>query len=106
MSVSITCYGGVGCIGGNKILIADSALDSQVFLDFGIPFSLCSKFFAEFMGERPAAGLRDPLKLQLLPPLMGAYRSDLVSALSRGDRNLLLGDPLGWVVAAADQAVV
>jgi len=93
MTVSATCYGGVDCIGGNKILITDSELDSQVFLDFGIPFSLCSKFFAEFMGERPAAGLRDPLRLQLLPPLLGAYRSDLVSAVSPEDRGLLQDAP-------------
>jgi len=68
MSVLITCYGGVGCIGGNKILIADSGEKSQIFLDFGIPFSLCSKFFAEFMGEHPAAGPEGPPRVQLLPP--------------------------------------
>jgi len=93
MSVSLTCYGGVGCIGGNKILVEDKEQHTAVFFDFGIPFSLCSQFFAEFMGERPAAGLRDALRLQLLPPLVGAYRSDLVSALSPEDRNLLQDAP-------------
>jgi len=68
MSVLITCYGGVGCIGGNKILIAESGVKSQVFLDFGIPFPLCSKFFAEFMGEHPTAGPEGPPRVQLLPP--------------------------------------
>jgi len=89
MTVSIICYGGVGCIGGNKILVEDGEKNTTVLLDFGIPFSLCSQFFAEFMGERSAAGLRDPLRLNLLPPLMGAYRSDLVSCLSPQDRGLL-----------------
>jgi ribonuclease J len=93
MAVSITCYGGVGCIGGNKILLEDRERKTRVFLDFGIPFSLCSQFFAEFMGERPAAGLRDPLRLKLLPPLVGAYRSDLVSSLSPEDRGLLQDNP-------------
>jgi len=93
MSVSITCYGGVGSIGGNKILVEDMGQDAQVLLDFGIPFSLCSQFFAEFMGERSPAGLRDPLRLQLLPPLVGAYRSDLVLALSPQDRGLLQDAP-------------
>ena len=93
MSVSITCYGGVGCIGGNKILVEDREQNTGVFFDFGIPFSLCSQFFAEFMGERPAAGLRDPLRLELLPPLVGAYRTDLVSCLSREDRRLLQDAP-------------
>jgi len=93
MTVSVTCYGGVGCIGGNKILVEDREQNTGVFFDFGIPFSLCSQFFAEFMGERPAAGLRDPLRLELLPPLVGAYRTDLVSCLSREDRRLLQDDP-------------
>jgi len=93
MTVSITCYGGVGCIGGNKILLEDRERNTSVLLDFGIPFSLCSQFFGEFMGERAPAGLKDPLRLQLLPPLVGAYRSDLVSSLSPRDRRLLQEAP-------------
>jgi len=93
MTVLVTCYGGVGCIGGNKMLVEDIERDTSVFLDFGIPFSLCSRFFAEFMGERAPAGLRDPLRLQLLPPLVGAYRTDLVSALSPQDWRLLQDAP-------------
>lgn len=38
MAVTITCYGGVGEIGGNKILITDK--DTKVFLDFGLIFSV------------------------------------------------------------------
>lgn len=45
------------------------------------------------MGERAPAGLRDPIRLQLLPPLVGAYRTDLVSALSPQDRRLLQDAP-------------
>lgn len=66
MAVSVTCCGGVSCIGGNKILVEDRERNTSVFFDFGIPFSLCSEFFAEFMGERPAADLRNPLGLRLL----------------------------------------
>ena len=44
---SLTFYGGVKEIGGNKILLEDG--DSRVFLDFGLGFSRRSMFFEEFL---------------------------------------------------------
>ncbi len=75
MSVAITCYGGVGEIGGNKILLEDG--DTRLLLDFGIAFGRQEQFFNELLRPRPARGLLDPLALGLLPPLEGLYREDL-----------------------------
>jgi ribonuclease J len=44
---SLTFYGGVHEIGGNKILIEDQS--TKVFLDFGMSFSLVNQYFDEFM---------------------------------------------------------
>ncbi len=79
--VALTVYGGAagdsasGEIGGNKILVE---LDDRVyFLDFGTRFSVTGKFFEEFLKPRSATGLRDYLRMGLLPPLEGIYRDDL-----------------------------
>lgn len=40
---SVTLYGRVGEIGGNKILIADK--DTRIFLDFGIRYGERAKFY-------------------------------------------------------------
>jgi ribonuclease J len=47
---SLTFYGGVNEIGGNKILLEDQ--DTRVFLDFGMSFSLANEYFDEFMQPR------------------------------------------------------
>jgi ribonuclease J len=52
---SLTFYGGVNEIGGNKILLADQ--DSQVFLDFGMRFSLANQYFDEFVQPRKCNGI-------------------------------------------------
>ncbi len=72
----ITLYGGAGEIGGNRILLEwDGA---GWLLDFGIRFGATGKYFAEFVKPRTAAlGLRDYLRMELLPPLEGLYRDDL-----------------------------
>jgi len=75
MSVTITCYGGVGEIGGNKILLEDG--ETRLLLDFGIAFGRQEQFFNELLRPRSARGLLDPLALGLLPPLEGLYREDL-----------------------------
>lgn len=41
---TLTFYGGVGEIGGNKILLTDD--ESRVFLDFGMNFEKLSKTVA------------------------------------------------------------
>lgn len=73
--LSITCYGGVREIGGNKVLLEDQ--DTRVFFDFGFPFKKRARFFEEFLSPRPGAGLLDLLETGLLPPLQGALRQDL-----------------------------
>jgi len=42
---SITCFGGVNEIGGNKILVEDKK--TRIFLDFGQSFSLLDNYFVE-----------------------------------------------------------
>ncbi|MFQ6046608.1 MAG: MBL fold metallo-hydrolase, partial [Gemmatimonadales bacterium] len=79
--LTLTVYGGVagdeltGEIGGNKILLEWS--DKAYLLDFGQRFSVSAKFFEEFLKPRTAVGLRDYLRMGLLPPLEGLYREDL-----------------------------
>lgn len=72
---SLTFYGGVNEIGGNKILLEDG--DTCLFLDFGTPFAQRSRFFEEFLKPRVSAGLLDLLAMGLLPPLLNIYRDDL-----------------------------
>jgi len=71
----LTFYGGVGEIGGNKILLEDEEL--KLFLDFGTPYGRRGDFFEEFLNPRPGAGLLDLLEMDLLPPLKGIYREDM-----------------------------
>jgi len=72
---TITCYGAVGAIGGNKILLEDG--DARLFFDFGLDFGLAGHFFNEYLRPRPSRGLLDLLALGILPPLEGLYRDDL-----------------------------
>ena len=44
---SLTFYGGVNEIGGNKILLEDK--DTKVFLDFGKSFSRRARYFEEYL---------------------------------------------------------
>ncbi len=73
--MSITCYGGVGEVGGNKVLLEDG--DTRFFFDFGFPFKKRARYFEEFLNPRPGAGLLDLLETGLLPPLKGVLREDL-----------------------------
>ncbi|MBI2872131.1 MAG: exonuclease [Chloroflexi bacterium] len=73
--VTITCYGGVGQIGGNQFLLEDG--ETRLFFDFGTPYAQWNRYYEEYMKPRPAAGLLDPLVMGLVPPLEGVYRQDL-----------------------------
>lgn len=81
--LQITVYGGAagpdeqtGEIGGNKILVETG--EKTWFLDFGMGFGRIGKFFDEFLQPRYAAlGLRDYLRMGLIPPIEGIYRPDL-----------------------------
>ena len=75
MAVTITCYGGVGEIGGNKILITDK--DTKVFLDFGAGFSEGTGYFAG--RNRPPRGVNgagDYFEFGLLPEIHGLYSEE------------------------------
>jgi len=78
---SLTFYGGVGEIGGNKILLEDK--DTKVFLDFGKSFSRRAKYFEEFLNPRTANGIVDFLSMGLVPDISGVYRDDLMVMAGR-----------------------
>jgi len=73
--VKLTFYGGVGEIGGNKILLEDDK--GKLFLDFGYPYKKYRDFYEEYLKPRAGAGLLDLLVMGLLPHLEGIYRTDL-----------------------------
>jgi ribonuclease J len=73
--IKLTFYGGVGEIGGNKVLLEDD--EGKLFLDFGYPYKKYRDFYEEYLKPRPGAGLLDLLVMGLLPHLEGIYRTDL-----------------------------
>jgi len=73
---SLTFYGGVNEIGGNKILLEDK--DTRVFLDFGKSFSRRAKYFEEYLNPRTSNGIVDFLTMGLVPDISGVYRDDLM----------------------------
>jgi ribonuclease J len=81
--LQITVYGGAagdqstGEIGGNKILVETG--ERTWFLDFGMGFGRAGHFFDEFLQPRSAVGLRDFLRMGLIPPIEGIYREDLTA---------------------------
>lgn len=79
--VTVTFYGGVNEIGGNKILLDDH--DTRIFLDFGMSFKRRGLFFEEFLNPRTANGIGDFLEMGLLPDIPGIYRSDLLEHQGR-----------------------
>lgn len=72
--MKITVYGGAGVVGGNKVHV--DLGDRGAFLDFGEPFDVNNRFCSEFVNPRVGRGLRDYLRLGMLPPL-DCYRPDL-----------------------------
>jgi len=80
---SLTFYGGVNEIGGNKILLEDK--DTKVFLDFGMSFSKRGDYFDEFMHPRINTGLKDFIEMGLIPDLKGIYRTDLMNMMGEKD---------------------
>jgi ribonuclease J len=70
--VSLTFYGGVGEIGGNKILLEDQ--DTRILLDFGMNFSERSKFYSTpWLAPRDERGF---IEFGLLPRIDGTYAFD------------------------------
>ena len=69
---SLTFYGGVDEIGGNKILLRDG--DTSVFLDFGMSYAMKKKFYSPpFLAPKSERSLQE---LGILPNLEGIYRFD------------------------------
>lgn len=66
LSVSLTFYGGVNEIGGNKILLKDS--DKKILLDFGMSFKQRKKFFSDPYLSPRKDDVDCLLKTNLLPP--------------------------------------
>ena len=78
---SLTFYGGVNEIGGNKILLEDK--DTKVFLDFGKGFSRRAKYFEEYINPRTSNGIVDFITMDLVPDISGVYRDDLMKMAGR-----------------------
>src|SRR4030042_6629617 len=76
--VSLSFYGGIKEIGGNKILLEDE--ERRLLLDFGFPYKRHKLFYEEYLKPRGGAGLLDPMALGLIPPLEGIYRDDLATS--------------------------
>jgi len=76
----LTFYGGVGEIGGNKILLESEG--KRIWLDFGMSFKQSNMYFAEFLQPKRYNGVLDFLETGLLPALPdmgGFYRQDYLS---------------------------
>ena len=75
--VSLTFYGGVNEIGGNKVLLEDSEV--RVFFDFGQSFTFGADYFYSWLTPRALNGLGDYFEFNLLPKLTGLYAKDLLA---------------------------
>jgi ribonuclease J len=67
----LTCYGGVGEIGGNKFLLEDGG--TKVLLDFGTGFADGSDYFDSGISPRQVNGAGDLFEFGLLPEIPGLY---------------------------------
>ncbi|MEM3623546.1 MAG: MBL fold metallo-hydrolase, partial [Candidatus Bathyarchaeia archaeon] len=69
---TITFYGGVNEVGGNKILLKDR--DTRVFFDFGMSFSMRRQFYSPpFLSPKSEKSLQ---ALGILPKIDGIYKFD------------------------------
>ena len=82
---SLTFYGGVNEIGGNKILLEDKG--TKIFLDFGMQMGKVNDYFAEFLNPRKLNGMGDLFEFDLLPDIKGIYRRDYSKHTDYGDHN-------------------
>jgi ribonuclease J len=71
-TTTLTFYGGVNEIGGNKILLQDR--DAKVFLDFGMSFALKKHFYSPpFLSPKTEKSLRE---FEILPNIEGIYADE------------------------------
>jgi ribonuclease J len=96
MVIKLTFYGGVGAIGGNKVLLETE--DGCVLLDFGRQMNLHSQYFSEFLQVRSKNALRDLLRLGVLPKINGIYTPWLVDMTALFDEGVAGKVPVGEAV--------
>ncbi len=65
MPSTITFYGGVHEIGGNKFLVEDKG--TKIFLDFGMQMGKVNQYFTEFLNPRTCNGMGDLFAFELCP---------------------------------------
>ena len=71
-STTLTFFGGVNEIGGNKILLQDG--DTKVFFDFGMSFAMKKQFYSPpFLSPKSEKSLQE---LGILPQIAGVYKFD------------------------------
>ena len=75
--VSLTFYGGVNEIGGNKVLLEDDEV--SVFFDFGQSFTFGADYFYSWLMPRALDGLADYFEFNLLPRLSGLYAKEMLA---------------------------
>ena len=78
---TLTFYGGLDEIGGNKILLENRG--TRIFLDFGKSFVARSRYYEWTDKPRIANGVGDFLTLGILPDIDGIYRDDLLDLAGR-----------------------
>jgi len=71
---SLTFYGGVNEIGGNKVLLEDQKV--RIFLDFGQSFTMGEEYFTDWLCPRTINGLGDYFEFNLLPKIEGTYAKE------------------------------
>ncbi len=69
---TLTFYGGINEIGGNKILLKDK--DTKIFLDFGMSFAKKKQYYSPpFLSPKTEKSLQE---LGILPKIEGVYKFD------------------------------
>lgn len=78
--INLSFYGGIGEIGGNKVLLDDGK--TKIFLDFGKSFCAGGDYFIDYLQPRGVNGIGDYLEFNLLPSLHGLYSKELLQNTS------------------------
>ncbi|MCX6648253.1 MAG: MBL fold metallo-hydrolase [Candidatus Bathyarchaeota archaeon] len=75
--VGLRFLGGVGEVGGNKIMLEDG--DTRVWLDFGKSFTSGADYYTGYLAPRGIAGLKDYFEFDLLPKIEGLYSEEMLA---------------------------
>jgi len=82
-TVRLTVHGGVGEIGGNKVLL--EAGKGSLWLDFGLSYKRQGEYYCEFCQPRGWSFVGDQVGLGILPDVPGVYRADHLSRMGRDE---------------------